>query len=301
MTLTFAFGGPVDAPEGVLGTGIPLLGGEPSEFLLGPVEAAGTLGPFALFRGPAGLAGFSRVNPGGDLEGAAGRVYADLLRAARGLNLCRIWNLVPQINGRRPDGLENYRAFCLGRSRAFEMGLGSGFTRKLPAASALGTAESELKVIFLAGAWPVRHFENPEQVPAYRYPAQHGPRSPSFSRASLVEREGRVDLFVSGTSAIAGHSTVSPNNTAGQLERTLKNLGLISKECGLGEGLGEGSAASRHFKVYLRNPAELPAVALRVKEAILRRGDRVSYLGADICRPELNVEIEATVRGAERI
>jgi len=297
MILTFAFGGPGDAPKGVLGTGIPLLGGESREILLGPVEPAGTVGSFALFRGPAGLAGYAPVNPGGDLEGATARLYADLLRAARGLNLYRIWNLVPRINGRRPDGLENYRAFCLGRSRAFEMGLGSGFTRRLPAASALGTAGVELKVVFLAGARPVRHFENPEQVPAYKYPAQHGPRSPSFSRATVVEREGRMDFFVSGTSAIAGHSTVWPNNTAGQLERTLKNLGLIAKEC----GLGESSGASRHFKVYLRNPADLPAVARRVEEALLRRGDRVSYLGADICRPELNVEIEATVSGAESI
>ena len=301
MTFTFAFGDPGDEPSGVLGTGIPLLAGAAREPVLGPVEPAGRSGAFALWRGAAGLAGFARVDPAGDLEGAARRTYAELLGAARGLGLYRIWNLVPGINGKGPDGLENYRAFCVGRSLAFEEALGSGFAARLPAASGVGTAARELTVAFLAGPGPARYFENPEQVPAYAYPEEHGPRPPSFSRATVVEREGGVDAYFSGTSAIAGHSTVSPHETAGQLERTIRNLILVSRACGLGEHLGAGKAASRHFKVYLRSPGDLAVVARRMEGGLLRPGDLVSYLGADICRSELNVEIEATVRGAERI
>jgi chorismate lyase/3-hydroxybenzoate synthase len=300
MTFTFAFGDSGDESKGVLGTGIPLLGGEPREAVLGPVEPAGREGTFTLWRGPEGLAGFSRTEPGDDFEGVTRQIYGDLLRAVGPLHLYRIWNLVPRINATGTGDLENYRSFCRGRSLAFEEGLGRAFTRRLPAASAVGTEDAGLMVAFVAGSTPPQHFENPQQLPAYQYPAEHGPRPPSFARATVVERQGKLDVFISGTSAIVGHATVAPHNTEGQLDCTIKNLGLISQACGLGENLGREGPAHRHFKVYLRKPEDRPAVALEMDRRVLRGGDRVSYLGADICRSELNVEIEAAIRGAAR-
>ena len=246
------------------------------------------------------MIGFARVDPEGDLEGAAGRVYGAILKASGGLNLYRIWNFVPHINAAGTGGLENYQAFCRGRSLAFESALGGGFPSSLPAASAVGTTRRELTVAFLAGEGAVSHFENPAQVPAYEYPAEHGPRSPSFARATSVASGTARDVFVSGTSAVVGHETVSPHATPGQLDCTLENLRLISGACGLGPNLGAGTGAKRHFKVYLRNARDLDLVARRLADRLLAPGDRVSYLGADICRSALNVEIEVTVRGAER-
>ena len=295
MTFSFALGDPGDETKGTLGMGLSFLGGDRREPVLEPAEPAGNGDGFSLWRGSAGLAGWSRANPGNDLEGLTRRLYAGLLGHARDLQLYRIWNCVPQINGEGPAGLENYRAFCRGRSLAFEAALGNGFERLLPASTAVGTAGGELTVVFLAGARPARFVENPAQVPAYEYPPEHGPRPPSFARASVVEREGRLDAYVSGTSAIMGHATVAPNDTAGQLECTIENLGRISRACGLGAG------GARHFKVYLRNPGDYPSVALEVRRRILAPGDLVSYLGADICRSALNVEIEVAVRGADRI
>jgi hypothetical protein len=243
--------------------------------------------------------GWSRADPEGDLEGLTRRLYAQILGGLRGLHLYRMWNCVPHINGQDPAGLENYRAFCRGRSLAFEAALGDGFEKRLPASTAVGTRNGELTVVFLAGELPARHFENPAQVPAYEYPPEHGPRPPSFARASVVERADGIDAFVSGTSAIMGHATVAPSDTAGQLECTLGNLRLVSRACGLGDGLGSGARA-RHFKVYLRNREDYPQVADQVRRRLLAPGDRVSYLGADICRSALNVEIEVTVRGSAR-
>lgn len=279
--------------------GLPLLGGEPHEQILGHASRSGSEGGFTLWRGPDGLAGSARARPGGDPEGLTRRLYAELLHGVRDLHLYRIWNSVPHINGVNPDGLENYRAFCRGRSLAFEAALGKGFERRLPASTAVGTGGAELIIVFLAGDRPARYFENPAQVPAYEYPPEHGPRSPSFARASVVDRAGRLDAFVSGTSAIMGHSTVAPHDTAGQLDCTLENLRLVSRACGLGDGLGSGPC-TRHFKVYLRKPEDYPSVSQQVTRRLLAPGDRVSYLGADICRSALNVEIEAAVRGADR-
>jgi chorismate lyase / 3-hydroxybenzoate synthase len=301
MTVEFAFGEPGDESKGVLGIGLPLLGGESRVAIAGPVEPAGSEWGLSLWRGAGGLVGFARVRPGHDVENAAIQVYAGILRASRGLNLYRIWNCVPQINGSAPGGIENYHAFCRGRSLAFEAALGEGFPRSLPAASAVGTAGDELTVAFLAGPEIPRHFENPAQVPAYEYPPEHGPRPPSFARATAVASGAGRDVFVSGTSAVVGHGTVAPNDTLAQLECTLENLRLISAASGLGDSLGAATGCRRHFKVYLRHAGDLAAVAARVKGALLSPGDGVTYLGADICRAALNVEIEVAVRGAARI
>jgi enamine deaminase RidA (YjgF/YER057c/UK114 family) len=292
MTLCFAFGDVGDDSKGRLGMGLPLLGGAPAEEVLDSAKAAGNLGAFSLWSAGAAVAGWARVDPGQDLEGAALRVYGDLFRAVGTRHLFRIWNCVPKINRENRQGLENYRAFCKGRSHAFEAAFGQGFARRLPASTAVGTQEDILTVAFLAGDQPVQHIENPAQIPAYEYPPEHGPRPPSFARASVVERDGRLDVFVSGTSAITGHATVAPHDTGGQLDRTLENLSLVFQTCGLGPG------GARHIKVYLRRPGDFPSVSREIQSRLLGPGDRITYLCSDICRAALNVEIEVSVRGA---
>src|SRR5271165_1272475 len=295
MTFSFAFGDPGDESSGALDLGLPFLGGEPRESVLGSVERAEGGAEFSLWRGPEGIGGWSRVKPGDGLEETTRRLFAEILVLARGRSLHRIWSCVPRINSAEEGGLENYRSFCVGMSLAFEDGLGAGFERCLPAVTAVGTARGELTVVFLARQQPARFVENPAQVPAYKYPPEHGPRPPSFARASVVDRAGKLDAFVSGTSAVRGHASVAPRDTAGQLDCTIENLGLVSRACGLGDRLGARSG-KRHFKVYLRKREDYPAVAREMNRRLLVPGDRVSYLGADICRAELNVEIEVAVR-----
>jgi chorismate lyase/3-hydroxybenzoate synthase len=299
MTVEFAFGEAGDDSKGTLGIGLPLLGGESRVAIAGSLEPAGSEWGLSLWKGAGRLVGFARMRPGYDVENATIHIYAGILRASKGLSLHRIWNCVPHINASAPGGIENYHAFCRGRSLAFEAALGSGFPARLPAASAVGTAGDELTVAFLAGTEVPRHFENPAQVPAYEYPPEHGPRPPSFARATAVGAGAGLCVFVSGTSSIVGHQTVAPNDTLAQLECTLENLGLISAASGLGKRLGADEGCRRHFKVYLRNAGDMPAVAARVKGALLSPGDSVSYLRADICRAALNVEIEVAVRGSE--
>jgi hypothetical protein len=298
MTVEFAFGDAADASRGSIGLGLPLLGGDPREAVAREVEPAGAKGGVVLWAGNGTVAGLARSDEGPDLEGAARRLYAGILRATEGLHLHRIWNSVPRINAAGEDGLENYHAFCRGRSLAFESAWGRDFPSRLPAASAVGNAGGALTVVFLAGTAAARHIENPAQVPAYRYPAEHGPRPPSFARATVVGGAGQADVFVSGTSAVLGHETVAPNDTMAQLDCTFDNLRLISLAAGLGERLGSGPRCRRHFKVYLRNAPDFPAVEREMGRRMSVPGDRVSYLGADICRAALNVEIEVAVRGA---
>jgi chorismate lyase/3-hydroxybenzoate synthase len=275
---------------------VPLLAGEAVEKIFDEVDPSGERDGFMLFRRGGLLLGCALEPARPDLAAQAQRLYQRLITLSRGRHLYRIWNYVPRINA-HVAGLENYHAFCRGRSLAFEEALGPAFKRALPAASAVGGDDQHLAVVFAAGATAPRHIENPEQTPAYEYPREHGPRPPSFARATIVEEEGRRYVFVSGTSAIKGHATVAPGALDGQLACTLDNLRLISRAIGLGDGFGDEKSFMRHFKVYLRRSGDLPAVRTALEAALLRPGDRVTYLRADICRTALNLEIEVALVG----
>ncbi|MBC7368286.1 MAG: hypothetical protein H7343_15985 [Undibacterium sp.] len=278
--------------------GLPLLGGAASEIIFSNPQPFGASGDFTLYRSGDWLLGSATGQPGEAPEAAAHRLYRDLLQAADNRPLARIWNYVPQINAHDAHGLENYQAFCRGRSLAFQAELGSGFTQRLPAASAVGLESDRLAIIFAANAHPVRHFENPRQVPAYAYPREHGPRPPSFARATVVPTTAnRADVFISGTAAITGHTTLAPGDTSAQLGHTLENLRAIGHACGVGETLA-ASHATRHFKVYLRHAADYASVAATLGSHLLTAGDHVSFVRSDICRAALNVEIEVSLLDA---
>lgn len=286
-----------------LGLAVPVLAGAGGETLFGEARAAGNGeagGGFALFEDGDWLVGVRVVEARADLGAQTEGIYRDLLSVAdvHGRRLARIWNYVPAINEDAVEGLENYRVFCRGRAAAFAA-VGDGGVP--PAASAVGGVRGRLAVMFAASRAEARIVENPEQTPAYEYPPEHGPRAPSFSRAGQVTANGRRWTFVSGTAAIKGHVTMAPGDLAGQMACTLDNLRLISAECGLGESLGAGSggegAVERHFKVYLRDAAELGVVRAALEARLFRPTDRVSWLHSDICRAALKLEIEATVIG----
>jgi enamine deaminase RidA (YjgF/YER057c/UK114 family) len=214
--------------------------------------------------------------------------------ATRGRHLVRIWNYLPQINAHTAQ-LEHYRAFCQGRSVAFESELGDRFQPWLPAASAVGSGGTDFDVIFAATETEPRHFENPEQVPAYNYPPEHGPRAPSFARATVAHDGQRAWTFISGTSAVKGHQTVAPGSLTAQIDCTLDNLSLISRTIGLGDNLGAGKISDRYFKIYLRHATDLAATQARLNHSLLQPSDRATYLQADVCRAALTIEIEATL------
>ena len=278
------------------GLGVPVLAGATVESLFDPTSPLERVGLFSIFETDGWRLGLASVSTENELEKETCRIYRDLFAATGSWHLARVWNYVPEINCLGADGLENYRVFCRGRSLAFEEKYGSSFKALLPAASAVGSKTSRLTVAFAAYHARPHHVENPLQVPAYDYPTDYGPRPPSFARATLVQTGAAPSLFVSGTAAIRGHLTMAPGDTLRQLEYTLENLRTISSACGLKSTLVLPGAEKRMFKVYLRHPSDVPAVAARLEQELLLPGDIVSYLHADICRVSLNVEIEASLR-----
>ena len=283
-----------------LPVGLPVLSGEADECLFPSARCLGEAGILTLFETGPWRIGTAALPVESNVGAAAKRLYDELFAAVGERHLCRIWNYIPGINAVGADGLENYRSFTTGRSLAFEERYGRNFKTHLPAGSAVGTEGDLLTVVFAASNRLPRYCENPAQVPAYEYPAIHGPRPPSFSRATAVLDGGRLDVFVSGTAAIKGHETVGFGDVRRQLALTLDNLRGIFAVAGLGGDLRAANAAARHFKVYLRSANDYPVVSSVVEGELLVPGDHVSFLRADLCRAELDVEIEATILGAGR-
>jgi hypothetical protein len=288
-------GGRSGVPATDVEIGVPWLAGAMTEDLFENVVPIKSEHGVQLFRAGRLLLGHAR-EPfiSHELALRTESAYRRILAATRGWHLYRIWNYVPQINI-STAGLEHYRAFCQGRSFAFEALLGGAFEPRLPSASAVGSHGNQLEAIFVAGETEPTHFENPEQVPAYHYPIEHGPRAPSFARATVARDGQRTWTFISGTSAIKGHQTIAEGSFAAQVECTLHNLRLIAATSGLGEDLGAGRMLRRQFKVYLRHPTDLAVARSELERSLLRTGDVVTYLQCDICRAALNIEIEATI------
>lgn len=287
------FGAGLEAGGG-LRLAVPVLGGFSYETLFGGLAKAGREAGFELFESGDLLVGVRLERAGSGLGAQAEAIYSDLLALcrAREREVARIWSYIPGINAVAADEVEGYREFCIGRANAFER---AGWSGPVPAASAVGGPEGAIVVMFAAARARPEAMENPEQMPAYKYPAEHGPRSPSFSRAMQVEADGRRWTFVSGTAAIKGHETMAADSLVGQIDCTVDNLRLISEACKLGASLGADRAAERHFKVYLRHAEDFAAARVALKGRLLRPEDRVVWLRSDICRSALKLEIEATV------
>jgi len=237
----------------------------------------------------------------GDARDAYREIF-DLLGRERYPHLLRVWNHFPGIS-ERADGLDRYQCFCRGRFESFERHFGAAagaasarIEEFLPSASAVGTEGGEFVLYFIAGRAPGRHRENPRQMSAYHYPAQYGPRSPSFARATFKRWPDADYLYVSGTASIVGHESLHPEDSLVQLEETLRNLESLIESTAREEACRfQGLQNVTHFKVYLRRPADIGAVRQRLDALFPPAIERI-YLQGEICRPDLMLEIEAIVR-----
>ena len=242
------------------------------------------------------LFGCAEADDAAGMQAAAQQAYADLFEVvgAGHPHLLRLWNYFAGINA-DGGGAERYRQFNAGRQQAFIEARRSAF-EGAPAACALGTPGGPLRVYFLAGRAPPRAIENPRQVSAYHYPDAYGPRSPSFSRAALVDvGDCRAALFISGTASIVGHTTLHVGDVARQTEETLLNLAAV-REVAAARAGGAFPADELVYTVDLRHAAALALVRSLFEAAVgpaSRSARDAIYLQADICRADLLVEIEA--------
>lgn len=291
------FDGPCEASStaGIIPIGLQSLSGQPFELLRYGNEVA--------TRGIAQDCHWSRIGDVlcaatwispvacADIENATEDAYHRLFSVVATAGFAhpfRIWNFMPQINSGQGDQ-EMYKKFCVGRQRAFDrLQLKP---HQYPAASALGHHRDGAVIYLLAHRQSGQHHENARQEPAYRYPRQYGPSSPSFARATSLTFHNRRQLFVSGTASILGHDTKAAGNLEQQLTITLENIRHLVSHTGFAD------EALHAIRVYLRNAEDYPAA--RAFLGTQFPADVVNFLHADICRDNLLVEIEAATQCAD--
>jgi chorismate lyase/3-hydroxybenzoate synthase len=231
----------------------------------------------------------------GDIEAAAACAYQRLLTCVRPSAhpyLLRVWNYFTAINEGQDDD-ERYRRFCVGRASAVD----GMFNDPPPAATAIGTvpvegAPARVQLIALCARSPAIALENPRQTPAWRYPREYGPVSPGFSRGALLDVDTNTPhLLASGTASIVGHVSQHAGDIVAQLRESLANLAALLEQGDRHGGRHFEFAGCESLRVYLRHARDLDIA----REVIAGSGlpvERVLYLRGDVCRRELDVEVE---------
>ena len=211
----------------------------------------------------------------------------------------KIWNYIPGINDGEGDK-ECYREFCVGRAKALAEGYGD--QPPMPAATAIGVDSSEhaLQVYFLAGALPGLNVENPRQVNAWQYPRQYSPRSPLFSRGTIMQVEQSRQFLISGTASVVGHET-HHDNARDQVIESVRNVNsLLAEGQRLLGGQKPSLGSSGVLRVYVRHSDDLPSIRSALQEIVPDDMPRV-YLRGDVCRRDLLTEVDGIVTCSQAI
>lgn len=164
------------------------------------------------------------------------------------------------------------------------IGMESGAGLSL-ATLALQTQRSDVRLVPL---------ENPLQTPAYDYDSRYSPKSPKFSRAMALVLPDYLTTWISGTASIVNSEVIFPGCVIGQTEQTLDNIAaLIAPENLATHGVKGAGATLRDLakvRVYVKRAADYDAC----RAVCQRRLGNIPavYVVADVCRPELLVEIE---------
>ncbi len=168
-----------------------------------------------------------------------------------------------------------------------------------PASTGIGTEGRGIMMSAIALATERRDIvavplENPRQTSAYDYGTCYSPKSPKFSRAMALSCGNYATIFISGTASITDSETRHLGDAVAQTHETLNNIeALISEQNlqlhGLPE-LGTTLSGLGLVRVYIKRQADYAGIRAACEQ---RLGELPTiYAGADVCRPDLLVEIE---------
>jgi enamine deaminase RidA (YjgF/YER057c/UK114 family) len=174
--------------------------------------------------------------------------------------------------------------------------------RAFPASTGIGAEGRDFHVAALAlrtdrpdlRATPL---ENPRQVSAFDYAERYSPKSPLFSRGLALSWGTGALIFISGTASITRSETRHVGDVVAQTHETLDNIEALVAPANLGRhglaGLGANLDELAIGRVYVKWPEHERAVRAACEARL--PGVPLIYTCADVCRPDLLVEIEGVV------
>lgn len=221
-------------------------------------------------------------------------------------DIIRQWNYIEQITAEISNDnafSQHYQIFNDVRSMYYQRAdFGNGF----PAATGIGMDHGGIIVDFMAAKFTndslVVGLKNPVQLDAYHYSKQvlaenHAladfcQTTPKFERAkAIITPEGKW-IFVSGTAAITGEESMAESSVEHQTGLTIQNiLHLISLENLNTHGIHSVTRVKLHYlRAYVKYKQDIPMVLDICKKHF--PDIPIACVVADVCRPELLVEIE---------
>jgi len=233
------------------------------------------------------------------------RWIAKLLGELPACEPIRFWNFIPKIGANLGEMLR-YMVFNAGRFAAYHEWFGGveAFDRLVATATGVGHTAEDLVIHALAADRPGVHIMNSRQRPPRCYSPCYGAFPPCFARATLIERTARTgwDVLIGGTAAVRGQRSIAVGDPRGQTLETSRNLAQLVRIAESTERPGIRPPSCRpadewrrfrSLRVYFRRPADEPVIRTMVIRRFPHLSD-IEFLRADICRPELLVEIEGT-------
>ncbi|MGA2033468.1 MAG: dioxygenase [Thermoguttaceae bacterium] len=172
-----------------------------------------------------------------------------------------------------------------GRVFPASTGIGTEGRRVMMSAIALATDRKDIVAVPL---------ENPRQTSAFDYAEHYSPKTPKFSRAMALSCGNYATILVSGTASITNSETRHVGDAVAQTHETLDNIGALISEDNLCHhglpGLGASLEGLGLVRVYIKRAEDYANVRAACEK---RLGELPTiYAMADVCRPDLLVEIE---------
>lgn len=209
-------------------------------------------------------------------------------------DIVRQWNYIDHITAVN-GGIQNYQLFNDARSDFYAA---ADWSNGYPAATGIGCDAGGVMVVVYAvkgfrGA--DRPIDNPLQIPAHRYSGkvlasgkERIRTTPKFERGRLL---GNV-VFVSGTAAIKGEDSEFSDDACVQASGAIDVVEHLVAPSNIMAGCsGFGFEVLR---VYVRRPMDLEVVHKVFVSHF--KNVPIHFLVADICRPELLLELEGIGR-----
>ena len=208
-------------------------------------------------------------------------------------DIYRQWNYIEQITSMH-EGRQNYQEFNDARSRFYNS---ATWSNGYPAATGIGTSFGGvmIEVYAIKGENVVNHpIDNPMQISAHCYSQkvltgitdEKERTTPKFERARIVGDT----IYISGTAAIKGEESLALNDASAQTAETMQIIKRLIAADNVPVKISESEYTL--LRVYIKNSNEADEV-VKFMEANYADTPK-HYLIADVCRPELLVEIEGT-------
>jgi enamine deaminase RidA (YjgF/YER057c/UK114 family) len=221
-------------------------------------------------------------------------------------NVIRQWNYIEKITDFN-DNNQHYQIFNDVRSAFYN---NSHFVHGYPAATGIGMETGGVIIDFIAMKentnLTIIPIKSPVQSDAHQYTKKvlaHNEiagnvaeTTPKFERAKAIVSGNSCLVHISGTSAIKGQFSVEANDATKQINITLDSIyKLIANENLIKHGINSSQvkATPCYFRVYVKNPTDYSKVKTACEKYI--KDVPAIYLKADICRPELLVEVEGVL------